>query len=533
MAKRGRNRRIKQKRHEEDSPEIERPRESVPSNDDEKAFLGRLFRAKEAAEEGELDEALTQCSELLNEYPDNPEAIFIIAYIFIKAERYGLAFVFLQHATRIVPERSEVWNNVGLTAAKLGRLEQARKFLTKALDMDPKSWAALNNMALVNVNDCKPAIAVEYAKRSIAIDPEQSDAKESLGYAQLMLKNWEEGWAGYEAAVGGKYRKIRTYGAEPYYDGTQKGTILVQGEQGLGDEISFTSLLDEIAGDHPIIFECDSRLEGVFRRSFPDVEIHGTRYVKRRNWKSDLAASALIGSFAGKYRKTDQDFPGKAFLKPDPERCLQWKALLDTLPGKKIGIAWTGGLFHTFQERRSMKLEQMEPLLKLPYTWISLQYKNAEAECEAFEKKTGIKVRHYRRATETNDYDDTVALIQELDLVITVTTAVVDACGAIGKPCWVLVPARPHWRFALDGSTSVWYKSLQLYRQPVEGDWTSVLGQVGRDLKNLPGFGLPPADSWDGSVQLDNPPGFEAGLYYPLDSLSAPFEKKGTDRVHV
>jgi ADP-heptose:LPS heptosyltransferase len=173
------------------------------------------------------------------------------------------------------------------------------------------------------------------------------------------------------------------------------------------------------------------------------------------------------------YRREDKDFPRKGWLVADPERRLQWRALLDQLPGKKVGIAWTGGRDNTFRSRRSFSLEGLLPILKTPgITWVSLQYKDPAKEIAEFQKKTGIEIKHWKRATENCDYDETAALVQELDAVVSVTTAVVHLCGALGKKGYVLVPARSRWFYASSGVEHRWYDSLELYRQsdkwPVE-----------------------------------------------------------------
>jgi ADP-heptose:LPS heptosyltransferase len=249
--------------------------------------------------------------------------------------------------------------------------------------------------------------------------------------------------------------------------------LLVIGEQGIGDEITYASVIPDAAKDNDISYECDHRLEGLMRRSL-GVEVHGTRFNPDKTWRETRAfdASALSGSLCMEYRRKDEDFPRKGWLVADPERRLQWRALLDQLPGRKVGIAWTGGRDNTFKSRRSFNLEGLLPILKTPgITWVSLQYKDTN-EIAEFTKKHGIEIKHWKRATENCDYDETAALVQELDAVVSVTTAVVHLCGGLGKKCYVLVPARSRWFYASNDSRHRWYESLELFRQsdkwPVE-----------------------------------------------------------------
>jgi ADP-heptose:LPS heptosyltransferase len=232
-------------------------------------------------------------------------------------------------------------------------------------------------------------------------------------------------------------------------------------------------VLIDAARDHKIIYECDSRLEGLMRRSLP-VEVHGTRFSGSRVDPDDVGAVALTGSLFMQYRRRDEDFPRKGFLKPDPERQAQWRVLLDQLPGKKVGIAWTGGLDNTFKHRRSFDLEHLLPILQTPgISWVSLQYNDPSADIAAFKAKHGIEIKHWARAVEKGvDYDETAALVSELDLVVSTTTAMVHLCGALGKKCLVLVPKRNRWWYSSDDSTHRWYDSLELFKQadkwPVE-----------------------------------------------------------------
>jgi len=441
--------------------------------------------AHDLAEAGEPDEALRVASNVLNENPDEARALFLASYVFLQAERWGMAYNVLMRAATLVPRREQVWNNLGMCCMKMGRIDEARKHLNKALQLEPKNYAAMNNLALIEVNECNPKKALEYTYKSLNINPEQWDVRETQGYANLMLGNWEAGWDGYEAMVGNtKQRTAEPRKPVPYWDGSPIKRLLVRGEQGIGDEIAFASILSDAVPE--VVLECDRRLEGLFKRSFPNIEIHGTRFDKSVNWDADYDAWCLIGSLGWHYRTKDSDFPGKPYLKADPQRKLQWNALLGSLgTKKKIGIAWTGGLKDTHSERRSVDLEQLLPILQQDATFISLQYKNPAPEITEFSQKHGIEIHHWPRATEAPDYDETAALVDELDLVISVTTAAVDLCGALGKECWVLVPNKPHWRYGMTGDKKIWYDSIKLFMQGK--DWTGVINDIGAELADYLG----------------------------------------------
>lgn len=447
---------------------------AIPKDNDIEA---RITLAHDLAADGEPDESLRVVSGVLSDDPDNPRALFMAAYLFLDAERYGMAYNLLKRASEIVPFRDEVWNNLGMACMKMGRIEEAQKYLNKCLKLKPNSTSAMNNMALICVNEGKPQKAIEYANKSLSLDPDQWDVKETKGYASLMLGEWENGWDGYEAMVGNsKHRTNTPRKPVPYWDGSDVPAILVKGEQGIGDEISFASILNDVKPK--VVLECDRRLEGLFKRSFPHIEVHGTRFDKPTvDWDADYQAWCLIGSLGWHYRIKDEQFSGKPYLVADHERKIQWKALLDSLGSKpKIGIAWRGGLPDTHGKRRSMTLETLLPILSADATFISLEYKNPQKELDAFEKKHGIKIHHWPRASEAVDYDEVAALVDSLDLVISVQTAVVHLAGALGKPCWVMVPNKPHWRYATH--RFMWASSVEIFRQGKEWPVTEVAAKL-------------------------------------------------------
>lgn len=455
-----------------------------------------LTRVYQLKERGEPDAAAKICADCLNANPKDAEAIFALGSVMISCERFGVASVMFARVAELVPQSWEALTNYGLTLLSVNKFEEAEQVLHKAHKIAPDQCSTLNNMALLNMNLVRPEKALEYAEKSLAIKPGQPEALETLGYAKLMLGDFKAGWGGYEAMIqpymGGptwewqKGRKIKPLGDEPYWKGEKQGRLYIKGEQGVGDEISFASILPDAAKDNEIIFDCDPKLAGLFKRSFPNVEVHGTRHTKNKPWKDyrQIDYGCLIGTLASRYRTQATDFPGTPYLVADPQRRLQWRSLLDTLPGKKIGIAWTGGLTSTFTHRRSLALETLLPILKTEgVSWVSLQYKDPSGEISRFTRRHKIPVHHWARAAESQDYDDQAALVAELDAVVTVTTAIVHLSGALGVPCYVLVPSKPRWFYQLSGSTLPWYSSVRMFRQTDHWPMDSVRQALASDLK--------------------------------------------------
>lgn len=418
----------------------------------------------------------------LNERPEDPRLIALYAILFQRDDNCGLAYNLWKRVLMIEknPETA-ILNNMGLSAAMLGPdqyQQEAERYFKRVLELEPKNIPSLNNLALFALHNGDYARCLKLCEKSLAAKPYQAEVHETRAYANLMLGRWKEGWEDWDFSIGSKYRP--NIGDEPYWCGEKGARLHLRGEQGIGDEISFASVIPDAVKDNDISLECDHRLEGLFKRSFPGIRVHGTRFKADRSWYEPHDYRALLGSLCRHYRNAESDFPGTPYLVADPDRRIQWRALLDRLPGKKIGIAWTGGKANTFADRRSFQLEDWLPILKTDNTFVSLQYKDPSGELEVLKERHGIEVKHYPWATMTQDYDDTAALVAELDLVICATTAVVHLCGALGKECWVLAPKRSRWLYGKEGRSIPWYKSIEVFRQQKEWPIQEVAERLGR-----------------------------------------------------
>lgn len=431
----------------------------------------RFNVAQSLLNSGDTKGALREIHTGLNKDPEDQALVMLAACIMGREQCHGMAYNLMKRVLAESPPNPAILNNLGMAASSLASITGKDKFLDEAEASLRKAHRkgpipeVCANLALVMLHKVQLVEAEKYALECLEKDPDNVSARETLGYIYLHQGKWVEGFGNYEiGTLGGKYRKLPQ--GKYWERGTRGKTIVARGEQGIGDEISYASVLPEASKDNRIIYECDKRLESLMRRSLPGVDVYGVRFDEvRPEYEHD--AVALTGSFCMEYRRSDEDFPRTGFLRPDPERQMQWRALLDSFQGKKIGIAWTGGLDNTFKHRRSFNLEALLPILKLPgVTWVSLQYNDPQEEIRAFSRKYGIEIKHWSRAVEKGvNYDETAALVSELDCVVSVTTAMVHLCGALGKKCYVLVPKRARWFYSSPDEKHRWYDSLELFRQ--------------------------------------------------------------------
>lgn len=436
-------------------------------------------------EDTDPDRALTLCSDVLNEDKDHPEATYIAARVLMTAGRHGLAHILFRRCNEMSPHKAEIHNSLGLSVEHAYPAE-ALKYYENALRIDSSHHHALNNKGLMLLRRGRPDLCLKFASKCLEAKPDYIGANVNRATALLMLRRWEEGWKEYAASLGVS-RTRRQYGV-PDWDG-EKGTIVVYGEQGIGDEILFASCISDLMRTNEVVIDCDPRLVGVFERSF-GCKVYGTRFKDQTPLVEEVKIDyqMAMGDMPRFFRNSEAAFPGTAYLTPDPERCVQWRALFDSLEygsinpvmrrnqpkGKRIGIAWQGGILNTERHARSFDLDVFAPLFDLPHTFISLEYDEPDLK--------GYPIRHFGRAVNKGvDYDETLALINELDLVICVTTTAVHAAGALGVECWCLTPKYPSYRFHLDGQIP-WHSSVQLIRQT--DTWENVIKRVKQMLED-------------------------------------------------
>lgn len=435
----------------------------------------QLLEAHDLITAGEPDAALSLLNKILDEHMEDvtaQRALFMAGYIMMEAERWGLAYNIYKRCAELNPDISHVWSNMGMCLEEYD-LKKSMECFQRARNLDQTNANAWANEGLSNLQLGDPRGCIDKSRKALELDPSLTAPKHNMGLSYLMLREWEQGWKLFYDTLGVKHREKRSYGL-PDWNG-EEGTVIVYGEQGVGDEIMYASCLPDLAERCNVILDCDSRLEGLFKRTF-DFPVYGTRFKKKTPLMDEHKADyqCAIGQLPHFFRNSEESFPGTPYLKPDPERVLQWKALFDTFPGKKIGIAWSGGLPHTHDKRRTLDVEDLDPLLVEGNTYISLEYRGTP------QKAVLRGIKDYPRATaKGGDIDDLAALIASLDVVICPCTTVVYIAGALGIPCHVMVPKIPGYRYHLDGQFP-WYSSVTLHRQ--KSSWRALTKKMGREI---------------------------------------------------
>jgi tetratricopeptide (TPR) repeat protein len=429
-------------------------------------------------------------------------------------------------ALRCKPDFTDALCNLGFVLQQLGRGSEALRTFDRALALAPDFAEVIQNQGLVLLDHGDPAGALERFRRAgalrpgepavvsaeghalrdlgrldealraydavLARQPDYGDAIRNRSQVLLAMGDFPRGWVEYERRFEASGNALRAF-PFPRWAGEamHEEAVLVHAEQGLGDEIMFASCLPDVLARAPrCVVECNVRLAGLFRRSFPDARVHGGLKSDAHDWLAqhpDIGRQISIGSLPGLLRKGAAEFPAHAgYLAADPGRAAAWKARLAALgSGLKVGISWRGGTHRTRMQLRSIPPAEWRPLLVRPAArFVSLQYGEVGPALAEFEKHCGVTVAHWPEAVA--NLDETAALIAALDLVITVDNTTAHLAGAIGKPVWVLLHYAPEWRWLARGERMPWYPSARLFRQTGPGGWSTVIPGVGDALDAVP-----------------------------------------------
>lgn len=463
-------------------------RRAVHLRPEEPGYRLQLVEILESS--GQEAEAIAELS-IAQEYASG--RLDVLTRLFRALSRLGMYPEALRIAERAVQEIGETEQTLYLLAVSrygVADMEGTVAVCRKLLDFRthrPEIHVTMGS-ALFALGRVEDALAAY--QDALTLDPGYPDALFHRGLIRLMSGDYRKGWQDFEQ----RFRREKSRGVRPCspaWDGTPLcgRSVLVMREQGLGDEIMFASCYPQlISQSERCVIECEPRLQKLFTRSFP-----GAVFFPLQNYEADEPTGADVvadvrvyaGSLPQYARRTLEDFPAHAgYLRPDPLRTAYWRSRLESLgPGLKVGLSWRGGTVFSHQERRTLSLASLLPLLSVPNVrWINLQYGERGREIAGLREASGIDIVDWPEAID-GDYDETAALVSALDLVVSVCTAVVHLAGALGRPAWVLTAMVPEWRYGLRGSTMPWYPSVKLFRQQTQGVWDPVIADVEQALR--------------------------------------------------
>lgn len=444
-------------------------------------------RGKVLAQLERPQEALASVERALALRPDYPEALNNHGNALTALGRHTEALASYDKALSFNSDFADAYYNRGEALGKLHRYEDALASYDESLSIKPDNADALLNRgnALQFLNRDEEALAS--FERVIVLDPDNAEAHWNVAATRLAASDFAEGWKEYEWR-----RKVKQFAkparafSQPVWNGEPvEGTLLLWGEQGLGDEILYASIIPDVAKRTAnIVVQVAPRLVPLFARSFPQVRVigNGEDFPEEK-----IQAQVSLASLGPILRPSLDAFPRceNGYLAADPERTAALRRRLSPKGEIVVGLSWisTNPLVGQY---KTVRLSDLEPLLRRPGTrHIDLQYGDTSAERAELKQKTGLVVERLDDVDNTNDLDALAALISACDLVVTVSNTTAHMAGALGKPTWVFAPQghEKFWYWFKDRPDSPWYPHVRIKRQQRGGQaWGEVIASATEEI---------------------------------------------------
>lgn len=452
-----------------------------------------MQRAGMLAAAGDLPAAEAQVRDLLRLRPDHPAALGMVSGLLQARGAFDEALDLADAALKTRPGCGEAWLVKGDAMLGQGRLDDALHAYLRAARIKATAFDANIRLGIAQGHMGRTPPALKAFNEAQALDPSSPVPKYQRGLLRLKMGDYAQAWDGYEARwdIASYVQDSRAQVPRALVPRLMRGPtrealsgqrVMLLGDQGVGDQVMFASMLpDVIAIAASVIVVCEPRLVKLFAASFPNAAFTSPAQAVIKEEEIDVILA--LGSLGGAFRRAPTDFPGSAYLAPSPEAAARWSRRLGAKTAKtRIGLSWRGGVHQTRRSIRSISLEQLAPILTLPdCEFVSLQYGDVADEVGRANVALGVDIKTYPD-DDLRDFDDIAAAVQEMDVILTVQTALAHVSGAVGKRCLTMIPNIAEWRYGTSGERMSWYDSLRLLRQKKAGDWAPVIAAARQAL---------------------------------------------------
>jgi tetratricopeptide (TPR) repeat protein len=430
-----------------------------------------------------LEDALASFDLGLALAPDDAAGLNNRGNALVALRRFDEALAACERALALRPDYAEAHNNRANALLGLRRFDEALTAYDRAIAAKSGYAEAVANRATALRGLKRYDEALAGYDQAIALDPASVDAHWGKASLLILMGRYEEGWALYEW----RWRKGEFQANQPPLsappwlgEGSVAGkSILLHAEQGLGDTLQMLRYVPLLARQgarvtlavQPPLLALAATAEGA-------AEVIAQADVADR---FDLHVPLMSLPLALRTRADAVPADAPYLAAPQAEAA-QWRARLGPATRRRIGLAWSGAAAHANDHNRSIPLALLAPLLALDAEFISLQAQYRDADRATL--KADGRIADFSAGLD--DFADTAALAQQLDLVISVDTSVAHLAGALGKPVWILLPDDPDYRWGAQGEATPWYPTARLFRQSTPGDWDSVIAEVAAQAAALP-----------------------------------------------
>lgn len=427
---------------------------------------------------GDLEGAARVYQALLRTQPHNAEALHLLGVATEGLGNSQQGIELMEQALAIDPGLASAHLNRANALKRVGRYQDALAGYTAALQLKPDYPMAHSNRGATLETQGRYTEAMAAYDQALELDPTYADARWNKAALCLLLGDFDRGWPLFESRWNVAAHGLGLRGlTQPQWlgDAPLAGqTLLIHAEQGLGDTIQFCRLaLETRARGAKVVLEVPSALKCLLGSLHPDISV-----IAQGEPLPPFDLHCPIASLPLALRLNLQSIPAPSqYLQAPEKNRTHWRSRLPTRQRKRVGLVWSGNPAHLNDGKRSLPLSTLIRALPPTFDYYSLQ-KEVRSE-DAKTLANHPEITHWGQALE--DFADTAALCEEMDLIISVDTSVAHLAAALGRPTWILLPALPDWRWLLERSDSPWYPSVHLFRQTVLGQWDA-------PLKKLPEF---------------------------------------------
>ena len=436
-----------------------------------------------------FEEAVINLKKAITIMPEYPQAFFNLGISFRGLGQKKEAIESFKQAIILKPKYIRAYNLLGVTLGEIGQYEEAIEYFKKAIIQDPNYVEAYNNLGNCFKGLSRFDEAEENYQKAIDLNPDYAEGLNNFGRFLMLNNNFKKAFELMEWRL--KLEELNFIPLEspkPRWENNSKQKVLILKEQGVGDNIMFSSMIPELeAIVDGLIIECDHRLLSIFQRSFPkNIQFITDR---REVTNNDYDCYIPIGSLPLHFRKELNDFrkSSKGWIKADSQRVKNIRQSIIQNNSKKIvGLSWKTSSLLTHSHLRNIELSTLlKPLKNLNLIFVNLQYGDVSKEITNLQGEHGIEVLEMAELDLFNDIDGLGALISACDCVISIDNLTVHLAGALGVHTKILLPKIADERWGLEPSKSYLYDSLVLYRQQYYNKWDEPLRKMKIDLENL------------------------------------------------
>jgi tetratricopeptide (TPR) repeat protein len=441
--------------------------------------------AKAAA--GAVREAVQTFTALIEERPDDAGVYVAMAKVFIDQGWFADAENALRMARQFGADSLDLLNQEGIVHREQYRYAEAVACFEAGLAVEPDNAPLHVNLANALAWLRRDEAAATAYRQALALNPNDVEAQFSYACFLLMRGRTDPGWQYYESRWqrGDRARTRRPQSGLPQWRGEatdpRTDSLLVFSEQGFGDNIQFVRLLERIRSKFArIVLVTRPALLTLFSRALTGIAEVVTERPDETTFRWQLPLVSIGQAMHLPVAEWTMSVP---YLGPDAAAALRWQSHLPTTGQRRVGLCWSGGKLPRYRHRFDLPLDAVHSLLACAgVSWVGLQQSGFE-DWRAEQVGQG---RLFDPMPQVDDFDDTAALIENLDLVISTDTAVAHLAGAMGKPVWLLLSSEGEWRWLQDRADTPWYPGMRIFRQEVAGDWSSVCRAVRDALGRQP-----------------------------------------------